>query len=378
MSTVAKQLEETLRTLVSFDTTSRLSNKPLIDWLEPKVRALGFACERHGYTDEAGVEKLNLLAAAPGGGTPELVLVGHTDCVPYDSAWAEALVLTARDDKLYGRGACDTKAFIACALVAAERTGAAKLPKRAGLIFTADEEVGCVGAKMLVDARRGMARRAIVGEPTRLTPVRANKGYCLAEVDVAGKEGHSAYPESGASAIFGAARLIGLLEAYSKGELRKDTDTAFEPPFTTLNVGVIQGGRAKNVIPGSCTFTLEWRPFPRQATDVVPKALEKLLAELHRTHPSLRFTLRVQRTDRGVDTPATAGVVDFLVKETGKAAETVSFGTEAPQMTALGAEAVVFGPGNIQVAHQTGEFVPVAELLRCEEILEKALRHFCT
>jgi acetylornithine deacetylase len=375
---VEKQLEETLRTLVSFDTTSRLSNKPLIDWLEPKVRALGFSSERHSYRDDAGVEKQNLLAMPAGAGTPELVLVGHTDCVPYDTAWAEALVLTAKDGKLFGRGACDTKAFIACALVAAERTGAAKLAKRAGLIFTADEEVGCLGAKMLLDAKKGMAKRAIVGEPTRLTPIRANKGYCLAEVDVTGKEGHSAYPDSGASAIYGAARLIGLLEAYSKGELRKDTDAAFEPPFTTLNVGVIQGGRAKNVIPGSCTFTLEWRPFPRQGTDVVPKALEKLLAELHRTHPLLRFTLRVQRTDRGVDTPASASVVDFLVQETGKAPETVSFGTEAPQMTALGAEAVVFGPGNIQVAHQTGEFVPVAELVRCEEILEKALRHFCT
>ncbi len=254
MNDVEKKLEETLRALVSFDTTSRLSNQPLIDWLEPKLRALGFACERHGYRDDSGVEKCNLLASVPGGGTPELALVGHTDCVPYDSAWAEALVLTARDGKLYGRGACDTKAFIACALVAAERTAAAKLPKPVTLIFTADEEVGCLGAKMLLDANKGRARRAIVGEPTRLTPVRANKGYCLAEVDVTGKEGHSAYPESGASAIYGAARLIGLLEAYSKGELRKDVDPAFEPPFTTLNVGVIQGGRAKNVIPGSCAI----------------------------------------------------------------------------------------------------------------------------
>jgi acetylornithine deacetylase len=377
VKSVQETLEETLRTLVSFDTTSRLSNRPLIDWLEPKVRALGFVCERQVYRDDAGVEKHNLLALPQAGGLPELALVGHTDCVPYDSAWAEALRLTAKDGKLYGRGACDTKAFIACALTAAERTGAARLKKPAALIFTADEEVGCVGAKNLLDAKKGLAKRAIVGEPTRLTPIRANKGYCLAEVDVTGKEGHSAYPDSGASAIVGAARLIGLLEAFAKGELRKDVDTAFEPPFTTLNVGVIQGGRAKNVIPGSCTFTLEWRPFPRQGTDVVPRALEGMLAQLRRESPGLTFQLRVQRTDRGVDTPATAEVVAFLVKETGKAPETVSFGTEAPQMTALGAEAVVFGPGNIQVAHQTGEFVPVAELLRCEEILEKALRHFC-
>ncbi len=378
MSEVQAQLEATLRTLVSFDTTSRLSNKPLIDWLEPRLLALGFACQRHSYTDEAGVEKYNLLGLPPRGGTPELALVGHTDCVPYDGAWAEALTLTAKDGKLYGRGACDTKAFIACALVAAERAEAAKLPKPAALIFTADEEVGCVGAKMLVDAKKGAARRAIVGEPTSLTPVRANKGYCLAEVRVTGKEGHSAYPDSGASAIYGAAEFIRHLEEYSKGELRRDTDASFEPPFTTLNVGVVQGGRAKNVIAGACTFTLEWRPLPRQAPDVVPSHVQRMVEGLQKAYPGLRFEVQVQRTDRGVETAATAEVVAFLEKETGRKPITVSFGTEAPQMTALGAEAVVFGPGNIQVAHQSGEFVPVAELLLCEEILEKALRHFCT
>ena len=147
MKDVQAHLEATLRALVSFDTTSRLSNAPLVDWLVPRLTGLGFSCERHRYRDEAGVEKQNLLALPPGGGTPELALVGHTDCVPYDSAWAEALTLTARDGNLYGRGACDTKAFIACALVAAERTGAAKLAKPAALFFTADEEVGCVGAK---------------------------------------------------------------------------------------------------------------------------------------------------------------------------------------------------------------------------------------
>jgi acetylornithine deacetylase len=378
VSGVQAQLQSTLRALVAFDTTSNLSNKPLLDWLEPRLTALGFHCERHRYKDDAGVEKSNLLALPPQGGTPELVLVGHTDCVPYDSAWAEALSLTARDGNLYGRGACDTKAFIACALVAAERTGAAKLPKPAGLIFTADEEVGCLGAKMLLEAKKGQARRAIVGEPTSLTPVRANKGYCLAEVTVTGKEGHSAYPDSGVSAIYGAARLISRLEDYARGELRTDTDASFEPPFTTLSVGVVQGGRAKNVIPGACTFTLEWRPLPKQAPDVVPKSVQRMVTDLQRAYPALRFDVRVLRTDRGVETSPTAEVVAFLAKETGRQPITVSFGTEAPQMTALGAEAVVFGPGNIQVAHQTGEFVPVAELLRCEEILEKALRHFCT
>ena len=181
MSEVEGRLEETLRTLVSFDTTSRLPNRPLIDWLEPRLAGLGFRCERQRYPDDVGVEKVNLLAFTHGPEqVPELALVGHTDCVPYDAGWAEALRLTRTADRLYGRGACDTKAFIACALLAAERTRAS-VRKPLALIFTADEEVGCLGAKMLLEARRGAARNAIVGEPTSLRPIRANKGYCLAE-----------------------------------------------------------------------------------------------------------------------------------------------------------------------------------------------------
>lgn len=160
--------------------------------------------------------------------------------------------------------------------------------------------------------------------------------------------------------------------------MRKDTDASFDPAFTTLSVGIVQGGRAKNVIPGVCSFTLEWRPLPKQSPDLVQKAVQRLAEELQLASPALRYDVRVLRTDRGVETAPTAEVVAFLAKETGRQPITVSFGTEAPQMTALGAEAVVFGPGNIQVAHQSGEYVPVVELLRCEEVLEKALRHFCT
>ena len=374
---VERRLEETLRALVSFDTTSRLPNGKLIDWIEPRVAALGFRCERQRYPDDAGVEKVNLLAFTHGGeAVPELALVGHTDCVPYDNGWAEALTLTRKDDRLYGRGACDTKAFLACALLAAERTRAL-VKKPFGLVFTADEEVGCLGAKMLLEARRGAARNAIVGEPTSLRPIRANKGYCLAEIQVSGKEGHSAYPDTGASAIFRAARLISRIEAYAKGPLHGETDPSFEPPYTTLNVGLIQGGRAKNVIPGSCNFTLEWRPIPAQSVEAVPYAMEQLMFQLRREEPGCEVRMRILRTDRGVETPASAEVVRFLEEQSGQGSATVSFGTEAPQMTALGARSVVFGPGNIQVAHQTGEFVPIPELIRCEEILEAAIRHFC-
>jgi len=367
-------LKETLRQLVAVDTTSSRPNAPLVDLLEPRLAALGFRCERMSYVDAAGVPKVNLLARYGTFEVAKLALVGHTDCVPYDPAWTDALDLTERGGRLYGRGACDTKAFIACALHAVERV------RRDGLLvmFTADEEVGCVGARKLVDASTGKARYAIVGEPTSLTPIRAHKGYCLAEVEVRGKEGHSAYPDTGASAIFRAARFLEQLEKRSLGELRAVPlqDPAFDPPYTTVNVGLINGGKAKNIIPGRCRFIVEWRPLPAQDVDHVTRMLEDIVAELRRSDSSLEVDIQVHREDRGVDTSPASEVVKFLAAQSGNAPSTVAFGTEAPHLTALGAETVVFGPGDIKNAHQTGEFVPVDELLRCEAILEKALEHF--
>jgi len=364
-----------LRELVAVDSTSTRPNAPMIDVLERRLSASGFACERQRYTDDAGVEKQNLLARS-GEGLPELSLVGHSDCVPFDGSWKEALTLTERDGKLFGRGSCDTKAFIASSVLAAEKTRG-KLKKPFQLLFTADEELGCVGAKKLLEAGKGRTRRAIIGEPTSLRPIRANKGYCLAEIEVFGKEGHSAYPDSGASAIFRAARLLTRIERFANGVLRSETHPDFVPGFGTLNVGMASGGKAKNVIPGHMKLTLEWRPLPGQATDAVLKQVEKLIAECVAEEPAFSATIRPIRKDRGYDTPADADVVQFLAAQSGKTTDTVSFGTEGPQLAALGAVPVVFGPGDITVAHQTGEYVPVVELHRAAEILEAAVLHFC-
>lgn len=364
-----------LAELVKVDSTSSRSNAPVLDVLEPRLRALGFSTERHAYLDDAGQPKANLLAHR-GEGLPELALVGHTDCVPFDPSWTGALTLTERDGKLFGRGACDTKAFIACALTAVERT-LPRLKRPLLLAFTADEEVGCLGAKKLLEAGKGRAKHAIVGEPTQLQPIRANKGYCLAELEVRGKEGHSAYPDSGASAVFRAARFLARLEQYAKGPLRAEQDDAFLPPFATLNVGVIQGGTAKNVIPGRCRMTVEWRPIPGQRVEAVAEEVERALAEVRRDDPGLEWTFKPLRMDRGFSTPPDAELVRFLEGASGKAAGTVAFGTEGPQLSALGAQPVVFGPGDIKVAHQNDEFVPRDELFKAEEILEAALLRFC-
>jgi acetylornithine deacetylase len=163
----------------------------------------------------------------------------------------------------------------------------------------------------------------------------------------------------------------------ARSELRQEQDPLFDPPFTTVNVGVIQGGKAKNIIPGSCRFVVEWRPIPRQPVEVGREIIERIAGELRREDPQVDIRIRVVRADAGVDTSPQSEVVRFIETQSGRAPEAVPFGTEAPELTELGAEAVVFGPGDIRVAHRTGEFVPVDELIRCEQILEEALRHFC-
>ena len=381
-------VEDTLADLVAIDSVSSLSNREIISYLEKRCEDLGLATQRFPAIDENGVEKINLLAIDPnpskapsslrsaGALQIELALVGHTDTVPYDPNWKEALALTEREGKLFGRGACDTKAFIAAALTAVESLNLEKLTKPVALVFTSDEEIGCLGAKRLASTKPFSARYAIVGEPTSLQPMRGGKGYSLAQITVPGREAHSAYPQLGASAIFRAARLIERIEQIAE-DLKSEAHADFDPPYTTLNVGVINGGSAKNIVPGECRFTLEWRTIPGQASDYVLNLVKSAAANLGEEDADFACAIDASRADDSFETPANSGLVDFLQETSGKSPGTVAFGTEAPSMIALGAEAVVFGPGDIRVAHRTGEFVPIEELNRSVEILRAAIEKFC-
>jgi acetylornithine deacetylase len=341
---------------------------------------LNIPIKRFPYRDDNQVEKQNLVALVGADFVDttqvELTLVGHTDTVPFDSNWTEALLLTEDDGKLYGRGACDTKAFIAAMLAAVQNVNPQSLKRPLALIFTADEEVGLMGAKRLADLRPLRARYSIVGEPTSLRPMRAGKGYSLAEIVIKGREAHSAYPAFGASAIFRAARLLRRIEALAV-KLESDRHEAFDPPYTTLNVGLLSGGTAKNVIPGECRFTLEWRPIPGQGSARVLELLTEAIEEERAVDSEFECVVDATRADEGFETAANSNLVKMLEEATGNASGTVAFGTEAAQMIALGADAVVFGPGDIRVAHRTGEFVPVDELEKCVEVLSKAIVRCC-
>jgi acetylornithine deacetylase len=374
-------VEQTLRDLVAIDSVSEHSNSEIISYLARRCEAAGFACKKFPYIDDAGVEKFNLVAGSSvpdstGEATIELALVGHTDTVPFHPAWIEALRLTEKDGKLLGRGACDTKAFISAALQAIEGLDLSTLRKPLALVFTADEEVGCIGAKRLAQAKPFKARYAMVGEPTSLQPMRAGKGYCVAEIIVRGREAHSAYPQIGASAIFRAARLIGRIEQIAE-EVKQDQRAGFDPPYTTMNVGLIEGGTAKNIVAGECRLTLEWRTIPGQETSYALNLVRQAAADLQKEDADFVCEIDAARADESFETRADSQLVHFLEESSGKQPGTVAFGTEAPSLIALGAEAVVFGPGDIRVAHRTGEFVPVDQLNRCVEILSQAIQRFC-
>jgi acetylornithine deacetylase len=371
-------VKKTLSDLVAIDSVSSRSNVEIVSYLAARCEAAGLSITRFPYIDDSGIEKINLIALSQAGsGTAvELALVGHTDTVPYDSGWFDALRLIEEDNKLFGRGACDTKAFISAALTAIEGIDLGNLKRPLALVFTADEEVGCLGAKRLAEGKPFTARYAIVGEPTSLQPMRAGKGYCLARITVRGREAHSAYPQIGASAIFRAARLIERVEQIAE-ELENDQSSAFDPPYTTVNVGLIEGGTAKNIIAGECRFTLEWRTIPGQEPDHVLNLVNQAVHDLQQQDADFVCEIEASRADDSFETPADSQLVSFFEQATGNSSGTVAFGTEAPSMIALGAEAVVFGPGDIRVAHRTGEFVPVDQLNKCVHILEQAIEHFC-
>jgi len=349
------------------DIESITGNEGLVgDAVHTELRHLGFESEKVPVEGH----RCNVYATSPQHTRPEIVFSTHMDTVP-------PFIPSSEDATcIYGRGSCDTKGFIAAALSAVETIDLKTLNKPVALIFTADEEIGLRGAKHLAQLNPFRVRYSIVGEPTSLQPIRAGKGYSLAEVTIKGREAHSAYPALGASAVFRAARLINRLEKIAE-TLKSNQHEAFDPSFTTLNVGVIHGGSAKNVLAGECRFTLEWRPIPTQPSERVLHLLNAAINEEQRADPDFVCEVDASRADSGFETPVDSRVIKLLERATGRESGTVAFGTEGAQMRMLGSEPVVIGPGDIREAHRTGEFVPVQELEACTRILQQAVRELC-
>ncbi len=371
-----KGVHELLSDLIAIPSVSAQSNIPVIDYIAETLDSKIWDLRRLPYFDAAGIPKQNLLATMyPHLDQPiELALVCHTDTVPYSEDWAEAVSPVVRNGNLFGRGACDVKGALACILKAA--LGCAGEVRSLALVFTADEEVGCIGAKRLLAENRIRPRYCIVSEPTQLQPIIGGKGYGLGEIVVEGAEAHSALPHLGRSAIIDAALFIERVKNLA-AQLEQAENGAFDPPFTTLNIGMIQGGTAKNIIPGECRMLLEWRPVPGEAPDRVQAEVDRIIADLKRADAGFAATFTVLRNDPGFEANPGSELAKCVERLGGAIATTVSFGTEAPYFNQLGAETIVFGPGDMGVAHRNGEHVSLTELDRGTDLLVQLIRELC-
>lgn len=372
-----KSVADHLSALVRIPSPSAVSNRAVIDYASAALRSAGWSTRELPYRDPAGLEKINLVAAPPGQDPAardvDLVFMCHTDTVPYAADWADALNPTIRDGHLHGCGACDVKGFLACLLAAASGEEPAQFIDGLRIVLSADEEIGCIGAARLIAENALHPRRMVIGEPTMLHPARAGKGYCLAEVTVHGKEAHSAHPQQGVSAIFHAATLLDSIQ--SLAGFRPDrVNNFFDPPQTTLNVGTIRGGTAKNIVPGECRFQLEWRPIPDDNADEIRQVIADLIPYFSATRPGFNAEIRSVRQQPGFETRADSQLVRRVESLAGRAAVSIPFGSEASLFAPVAEEVIVFGPGDMRTAHSRRECVPLAELDEAVRLVSQLMR----
>lgn len=367
-----RAVEELLLDLVAIPSVSSMSNRAVIDYAVSHLDPAIWQIDLDAYGAKANL----ITTTRTGSGPAELALVCHSDTVPYDPEWREAVHPAIRDGRLFGRGSCDVKSFLACSLAAIGSSDLRSLRHPLALIVTADEEIGCIGAKRLAARRAFSAKYTVIGEPTGLHPVRAGKGYALGTITVRGKEAHSAFPDAGRSAIYDAARVALSLERISR-ELQRDRDSSFDPPFTTLNLGTVSGGTAKNIVPGECRLLVEWRPIPGQAPEYAADLIHRELAALRESNPEFNAELKIERMDPAFAPSRTQLLAELLSSLSKRPPATISFGSEAAHLAALTSEVVVFGPGDMTVAHRTGENVPIGELRECASHLRTAIGQLC-
>lgn len=373
-----KSVIEILSDLIRIPSVSKLSNRPIMDYVRRTLEPTGWKFREQLYHDANDIQKINLIAAPPGADIAaravDFALVCHTDTVPYADSWIDATNPLECDGNLHGCGACDVKGYLACVLAAALNPASQPVSLGLRLVLTADEEIGCVGTMRMMDADCIRPRRVLIGEPTSLRPARAGKGYFLAEVSVLGKEAHSAHPQQGASAIYAAMELIAEIRKIANS-LEAEHDNFFSPGFATLNIGTINGGTAKNIVAGQCTFQLEWRPLPNQSGNALIEQVRKLAHGIEQQWlRQVRYDIRVTRTQPGFETPEQAELVQTLQTLTAKSSTAIPFGSEAPYFARVTEEVVVFGPGDMKTAHSERECVPIDELHAAVHIMQRFMK----
>ena len=385
MNTAAMNSEEILARLISFDTTSTMSNLQLID----------FVCnllEEHNITSQLvhndDRSRANLYATIGADDVGGVMLSGHTDVVPTTGQdWqSDPYQMMTGDEQLVGRGACDMKGFIACVLSALPTISARRLQTPIHLAFSYDEEIGCVGAKRLVETMAGFEvkpRIGLIGEPTDMAMVLGHKGKVSYRVTVTGLSCHSAYISNGVNAVEYAAELIAFIRAMNTRVQQQQLDQSYSVPHSTFHVGNIRGGTALNIVPRQCEFEFEIRNLPQQdietlVHDIKHYANDVLLVDMLAGYPQAAIDFDELSYYPGLQTDPASTVIAYTrsVNPIDRIGDNVSFGTEAGLFNDIGISCLVCGPGSIDQAHKPDEFVKREQMAYCDQMIEN-LVHRC-
>lgn len=374
---------ELLRRLIAFDSTSKFSNLPIADFICDYLDRPGVRIERQPSADG---EKVNLVVVA--GPEPDerrrgLTLSGHMDVVPAEEPeWTgNPFELREQDDRLLGRGTADMKGFVALAVNAVARARIPHLRSPLALILTFDEELGTLGARYFKQhwpAEKPLPRSTIVGEPTSLEAVRLHKGHASARLEVRGQPAHSGYPHLGHNAIEPLGRAIQALTQLRyelEGETCPNAEHFSEVPYVALNLSMVEGGSAINIVPDEARLTFGFRVLPGMQADALASRIEARLA------PALdgeQWSL-----ERLNESPPMLMADDHAlyrrVCRLAKQEETVSasYATDGGWLSQAGFDCLLYGPGDIAVAHRPDEWLPRGEFQRCSRDLVELVGHFC-
>lgn len=369
---------ELLERLVAFNTTSRLSNLELIDFVYERLKAAGLKPYVDYNADQTKANLYAVIGPETGGG---IALSGHSDVVAVEGQdWLrDPWTLTREGSVLYGRGTTDMKGFLAVVLAALPRMLDAPLREPIHLCISHDEEIGCVGVRSLLEylARQPIRPGScIVGEPTNMDVVTAHKGKLGMRCEVKGRACHSALAPQGVNAVHAAARVIGFLMDMARAKREQGPyDYDFDVPHSTIHTGVIHGGSMLNIVPAECRFELEVRNLPQEdplamLEEVKRFAREQVAPELRTDRHDVEFDWQELSHVVGLNSDEDEDIVQLARRLTrNDRVRKVGFGTEAGGFSRTGIQSVVCGPGSISQAHTPDEYINIGQLAECERFI---------
>ena len=369
-----------LKDLISFKTISGENNSSLINYCENILSKSGATSFKVFDADKKRVNLFATLKAKKSNGKEPIILSGHTDVVPVSKGWStDPFVAEIKDDKLYGRGSCDMKGFLACSLAFADIFSKSNLSRDIHFSLTFDEETACVGAPLLIKElkkRKITNGICIVGEPTKMKIIDSHKACYEYTTFFEGLAGHSSKPDEGVNAAEYASRYVNKLMSLRNDLKNREPDNSiFTPPYSTLSIGGIFGGIAHNVIADKCHVNWETRPVNKQdgifLNNEIDNYANELLTEMKKKYPSASIRKKIIGEIIGFDRVQDSKACEFVSSITGdNKREVVSFGTEAGLFQEIGISTVVCGPGSIEQAHTIDEFIELNEIKKCLSFLE--------